>query len=196
MNWNAIRHTRAGRRAIFASVNLFIVALIYLVIIEPARRIIADGAESVSQRRQTLARYESVASHEEQIVEYAKQIADINARGELFDGGSEGIVNANLQARLKMIAEAANVAIRSIQMLPEKPFQGVTLVGARIEVAGGNDNVHALARALEGDPPLLIITAATIRGQAMFFGMQQPETDLEIEAQFDVFGGAPLKGSP
>jgi len=29
----------------------------------------------------------------------------------------------------------------------------------------------------------------------MAFGMQQ-EADQEIEAQFDVFGGAPLKGRP
>jgi general secretion pathway protein M len=192
MNWRTLTEGPAGRRAIFVGVNLLALALGYAVIVEPARRMIADGAEAIAQRRQTLARYEAVASHEEQIQEYARQVADINGRGELLDGDSEGVINANLQARLKSIAEAAQVAVRSIQMLPEKPFQGVTLVGARIEVSGAYENIHALARALEGAPPLMIITAATLRGQAIFWGAPA-QGEQDMEAQFDVFGGAPQK---
>jgi general secretion pathway protein M len=194
MNWKTIAEAPAGRRAIFIGVNLLALALFYLILIEPARRMIADGAEGIAQRRQTLARYEAVASHEEQIQEYARQVADINGRGELLDGDSDGVINANLQARLKSIAEAAQVTVRSIQMLPEKPFQGVTLVGARLDVSGSYENIHALARALEGAPPLMIITAATLRGQAMFWGAPANQGDPDIEAQFDVFGGAPQKG--
>lgn len=194
MNWKNFTARPAGRRALFVAVNLLGLALFYIVFIEPARRMIADGAEAIAQRRQTLARYEAVASHEEQIQEYARQVADINGRGELLDGDSEGVINANLQARLKSIAEAAQVTVRSIQMLPEKPFQGVTLVGARIDVSGSYENVHALARALEGAPPLMIITAASLRGQAMFWGAPTTQAEPEIEAQFDVFGGAPQRG--
>jgi general secretion pathway protein M len=194
MNWKHYLETPAGRRATFIGVNLLALALVYLILIEPARRMIADGAEAIAQRRQTLARYEAVASHEEQIQDYARQVADINGRGELLDGDSDGVINANLQARLKSIAEAAQVTVRSIQMLPDKPFQGVTLVGARIDVSGSYENVHALARALEGAPPLMIITAATLRGQAMFWGAPSAQADQAIEAQFDVFGGAPKKG--
>lgn len=193
MNWRDFLHSPRGGRALFVGVNLLALALIYLVFIEPARRMIADGAEAIAERRQTLARYEAVALHEGQIQDYARQVADTNGRGELFDGDSDGVINANLQARLKSIAESAQVTVRSLQMLPEKPFQGVTLVGARLDVAGSYENVHALARALEGEPPLMIITAATLRNQAMMWGApQQGET--EIEAQFDVFGGAPQKG--
>jgi hypothetical protein len=193
MNWKALPHTPAGRRAIFAGVNLLALVALYLVFIEPARRMIANGAEGIAEKRQTLARYEAVASHEEQIQDYARQIAETNGRGELFDGDSEGVINANLQARLKSVAEQANVTVRSIQILPQKQFRGVSLVGARLDVSGSYDNLHALARALEGDPPLLIITAATLRAQGMIWGAQ-PQTDQNMEAQFDVFGGAPRKG--
>jgi general secretion pathway protein M len=196
MNWKALLHTTAGRRAIFVGVNLLAFTIFYLLLIEPARRIVADGAEKIAQKQQTLARYEAVASHEEQIQDYARQVADINGQGELFDGDSEGVINANLQARLKSVAEDAKVTVRSIQMLPQKPFHGVTLVGARIDVSGSYENIHTLARALEGAPPLLIIFAATLRGQAMIWGAQ-PQTDQDLEAQFDVFGGgAPRKGHP
>jgi general secretion pathway protein M len=161
--------------------------------VEPARRLIADRADSIAERQQTLASYKAVAAHEEQIADYARQVADINARGELFDGDSEGIVSANLQARLKALAEQARVTVRSIQILPKKTFEGVALVGARIDVAGDYNALHALVGALEGEPPLLIITAATLRAQVMLWGVQT-EGDQILEAQFDVFGGAPQKG--
>ncbi len=193
MNWKALRHTPAGRRAAFAGFNLLALLLAYLIFVEPFRRMIADGATAIAERRQTLARYEAVAAHEAQIQAYAQQVSDINGRGELFDGDSDGVISANLQARLKTLAEQAQVTVRSIQMLPEKPFEGVTLVGARLDVVGPHDNVHALARALEGEPPLLIIAAATMRAQAMLWGAGPQQND-EIEAQFDVFGGAPKKG--
>jgi len=196
MNWDALRNTPWGRRAAFAGVNLLILTMIYLLAVEPARRLVADGAEMIAQRRMTLARYEAVAAQEETIQEYARQVADINARGELIAGDSEGIVNANLQARLKALAEESKVNVRSIQILPARSFHGVTLVGARLDVAGGLDAVHALARALEGEPPLLIVAAATLRGQAMMWGAPGENPD-ELEAQFDVFGGAPsLKEHP
>jgi general secretion pathway protein M len=195
-NWNAFRHTRRGRRVLFAGVNLLALLAAYLLFVEPVRRMIADGAQAIADRRQTLARYEAVAAHEEQIQEYARQISEINAQGELFDGDSDGVINANLQARLKAIAEAAQVTVRSIQMLPDKVYQGVTLVGARIDVSGPYENVHALARALEGDPPLLLITSASVRSQTMIWGAPQGQQANEVEAQFDVFGGAPKKGRP
>lgn len=195
MNWDALRHSPAGRRAIFAGVNLLFLLAFLVLFVEPARRFVADGAEAIAERRQTLARYQAVAAHEEQITEYARQVAEINARGELFGGDGEGIVNANLQARLKTLAEQARVTVRSIQILPERSFKGVTLVGARIDVSGTYNDIHSLARALEGEPPLLIITAATLRGQVGLWGVQT-EGEAEIEAQFDVFGGAPQKGRP
>lgn len=193
MTWDEIRHHPMGRRAIFIGVHLIFALLFFLVVVEPIRAVVADGAAAIAERRQTLARYQAVAAHEEQITEYARQVADINARGELFDGDGEGIVNANIQARLKALAEQSKVTVRSIQILPEKVFHGVTLVGARIDVAGSYNDLLSLARALEGEPPLLIITAATLRGQSMLWGVQA-EGDQELEAQFDVFGGAPKKG--
>lgn len=194
LSWKFFQQKRSGRKILFVGLNLLAVLFIYLVFIAPVHRMIADGAEAIAERRQTLARYEAVVAQEPRIEAYAQQVSNINAQGELFDGDSDGVINANLQARLKLIAETTQVTVRSIQMLPDKNFEGVTLVGARIEVAGSYENVHALARALEGEPPLLMITAASIRGQSMLWGAPQAQQGDEIEAQFDVFAGAPKKG--
>lgn len=194
LSWKFFQQKRSGRKILFIGLNLLAVLFIYLIFIAPVHRMIADGAEAIAERRQTLARYEAVVAQEPRIEAYAQQVSNINAQGELFDGDSDGVINANLQARLKLIAETTQVTVRSIQMLPDKNFEGVTLVGARIEVAGSYENVHALARALEGEPPLLLITTASIRGQSMLWGAPQAQQGDEIEAQFDVFAGAPKKG--
>lgn len=194
MNWKVLRRLPLVRRGIFVGANLLALVIFYFLFIEPVRRIIADGAEAVAERRQTLARYEAVVSHEEQIQDYARQVANINASGELIEGDSEGVINANLQARLKSIAEASRVTVKSIQMLPEKEFRGVTLVGARIQATGSYESIHELARAIEGAPPLLIITTAALRVLDPFWGGGGNQAEQNIDVEFDVFGGAPLRG--
>lgn len=179
----------AGRRAIFVGVNLLALLLIYFIVIEPARQMIAGGAEGIADKQTTLARYRAVAAQEGAVDEYGRQVAESNARGELIDGDTEGLVNANLQARLKTLAEQTKVTVRSIQILPTKTFHGATLVGARLEAAGSLEAIHDLARALEGEPPLLLIVAASIRGQVMMWGAPTAG-EADLDAQFDVYGGA------
>jgi general secretion pathway protein M len=193
MNLADLRQNIQMRRAIFIAGNLAALLLLYLVLIEPVLRFLDDRSEQLQQRQTTLARYEFVSGQESSVKSFAAQIAESNARGELIAGESAGIVNANLQARLKALAEAANVTVRSIQMLPAKTLRGATLVGARLDVTAPLEPLHALARALEGETPLLFVTAATMRGQTSFWGIGQvglPQPDAALEAQFDVYGGS------
>jgi hypothetical protein len=170
-------------------VNGLILVALYLGIIQPIRDVVASGTDSLVEQRMTLARYESVAAQADAIEAYAKQTAASNARGEFIPGDNDGIVAANLQARLKVAADEAIVAVRSLQMLPSKSVQGATMVGARLEVTGSLAAVHALARNLEGGPPLLIITDGDLRSQNLFWGAAA-DREPQIEAHFDVFGVA------
>jgi hypothetical protein len=191
---NAItRPSRQLRQALFVGANLLLAAIVYFALIAPLRQFLNDRAEAVTQRRATLARYEAIVARESAVQDYARLVTESNARGELLDGASEGIINANLQARLKTLAETAGVTVRSIQILPVKTLRGVTLVGARIDVSGSIEPVHSLVRALEGESPLLLVLTASLRGQSMAWGFLQAETQNTIEAQFDVYGGAPSR---
>lgn len=199
MNWRALfLHTEArppgavGFRSPslkFWAVNALILAASYLLVFQPIRDAIAAGDDALAEQRLTLGRYESVAAQASAIESYAKQVATGNERGEFIAGENEGIVAANLQARLKTVAEDAKVAVRSLQMLPSKSVQGASLVGARLEVAGSLPAVHTLARNLESDAPLLIISDANLRTQTLFWGAAV-DKEPEIEAIFDVFGAA------
>ncbi len=197
MNWRALLRRSATRPpsatgphlpgAPFWAVNALILAALYFMVAQPLRDAIAAGDDLLSERRATLARYEAVVAQASAIQAYAKQVAAGNAHGEFIPGENDGIVAANLQARLKAAADDAKVAVRSLQMLPSKTIQGASLLGARLEVTGSLAAVHALARNLEGDAPLLFISDADLRSQSMFWGAAT-DKEPEIEAQFDVLG--------
>jgi hypothetical protein len=199
MNWRALLRRPAARSlagagvhapgAAFWAVNALILAALYFLVVQPLRDAVAAGEDSLSERRATLARYETVVAQASAIEAYAKKVAAGNTHGEFIPGENDGIVAANLQARLKAAADDAKVAVRSLQMLPSKTIQGAPLLGARLEVTGSLAAIHALARNLEGDAPLLFISDADLRSQTLFWGGAS-DKEPEIEAQFDVLGAA------
>jgi hypothetical protein len=187
-----LSNPRWRRRAAFFGVNALIGIVILAAIVEPARLFLAERAEGVAERRATLARYEAVASQEANVRLYAQQVEESNARGELLAGATEGVVDANLQARLKTAAEQAGATVNSIRMLPQKTVKGASLIGARLDVTGSIESVHALARTLESDAPLLLVLVASVRKQMPSWGAQVA-TDHLLGAQFDVYAGASAK---
>ncbi len=201
----------------FLAVNLGALAFVFLVVVAPLMHYFVEGEESLAERRATLARYEAVASQESAVREYARQVKEINTHGDLLEGSTSGVIAAALQARLKAMAEKAEVTVRSIQALPPKSLgapaalsgpgaTGATstgapphpsapqLVGARVEVSGTPEAIHNFTRAIETGPPLLIVTAAMMNQPLV---MWRPQTeDLpppEVSAQIDVYGGAMSK---
>ncbi|HXY58091.1 MAG TPA: type II secretion system protein GspM [Methylocystis sp.] len=196
MNLSDLRRNPQARSALFFGGNIVALLVVYLLLVAPIRGYLADRTDEISQRQTTLERYEFVSRQEDAVKAFAKQVAESNARGELIGGDSAGIVNANLQARLKALAEEANVTVRSLQMLPPKTLRGATLVGARLDVSAPIDAMQKLARALERETPLLFVTGATMRGQAAFWGLAQvgqQQGEATLEAQIDVYGGSLMK---
>lgn len=187
----ALSHPKS-RRALFLGVNALLALLFFLAFVEPLRGLFAERAEGVADRRATLARYEAVAAQEKAVRLYARQVAESNAQGELLAGATEGVVNANLQALLKAAADRSGATVNSIRMLPPKTLNGASLVGARLDVSGSIESLHALVRALENETPLLLVLTASLRRQMPVWGAQTA-TDAMLAGQFDVFGGASPK---
>jgi general secretion pathway protein M len=187
------------RRALFVTTNLLVLVAAYFLFVDPIESLVEERTDALSERQATLARYTSVAGQEAAVRAFADQVAESNARGELIGGSNPGIIDANLQAHLKMLSDRSNVSVTSIQTLPPKTFRGATLVGARLDVSAPTDALHALARALERESPLLLVVAATLRNQNGFWGRpadDPSQAEQTIEAQFDVYGGALGKEQP
>jgi hypothetical protein len=171
--------------------------------------------EDHSDRRLMLARYRAVAARENAVRDYVRQVKERNARGDLLEGASAGIVAAALQSRLKVMAEAAGVTVLSIQALPPKTLAAAggdaagesaagsaqggapqpQLVGARMDFTGTMEAVHNLAQKIEAGPPLLVIASA-VMSQTMNWGAPADGQPPLLQAQLDVYGGAPTGGRP
>jgi hypothetical protein len=183
-----------GSKALFLSVNALILLALYFSLVEPIRVLLADREAGLAEHRETLARYEAVTAQGTAISDYARRVAQDNEHGGLLAGDNDGLVAANLQARLKAAADLAQVNVRSLQMLPSKTVDGSILTGARLDVTGPLAAIHALARALEGPVPLLLVTDAALRRESSVWDVQA-DTDL-VSAQFDVFGAAKPRAGP
>jgi general secretion pathway protein M len=195
LNAAAIFDPQTKRRALFLCANLAFLLVVYVVAVEPLLGVLAEGSEAIAERRATLAGYESIAAQEQAVKDYARQVEESNSRGELLTGESEGVVNANLQARLKALAGEAGATVVSLQALPAKVVSGQSLIGARLDVTGPLEALSRLARSLESDPPLLLVLAASVRKQSGAWndpseGGGAVSGDNTLEGQFDVFGGA------
>ncbi|ATQ66525.1 MULTISPECIES: type II secretion system protein GspM [Methylosinus] len=195
LNAAAIFDPQTKRRALFLGANLAFLLVVYLVAVEPLLGLLGEGSQALAERRATLAGYESIAAQEQAVKDYARQVEESNSRGELLTGESEGVVNANLQARLKALAGEAGATVVSLQALPAKVVSGQSLVGARLDVTGPLEALSQLARSLESDPPLLLVLAASVRKQSGAWsdpaeGAAAGAGDNTLEGQFDVFGGA------
>jgi hypothetical protein len=185
---------RVWRRFAFFGVNaLFTAALAFTL--APLARWALDDSDSLADQRDLLARHRAVAAQESAVRDYARQVKESNARGDLLEGGSAGIVNAALQSRLKAMGEQAGVTVLSIQTLPPKKLETIgeaagapNLLGARLAVSGALEAVHRLTLAIESGPPLLLIEAAIITQNVTW--LANGDDAPTVQAQFDVYGGA------
>lgn len=177
------------RRGIFVAAHLAVAAIFYFAAIEPVRLYLANREEKLADRLARLAQYEAIVIQERDVKAYQDAVTSGNARGELIAGDGDGIVHANLQARLQSYAEQAKVKVQLMQNLPARSIGRVTLVGARLTVSGPFEAVHSLTRRIESDMPLLLVMAATLNLRPTVWTATE-NIDQTLEAQFDVYGGA------
>lgn len=149
--------------------------------------------DAFDDRLATLARYRAVAASGKEASAYVAATRQAAAQNLLVPGKSLGQASANLQARLKSLAEEAGGTVRSVQSLPPRASGGVTLVGARLNMVGGVKEVAGALTALESGAPLLLVAAARL--QPNYF-MRANVGEIQIEAQLDVYGGASMKEEP
>lgn len=176
---------------IFAAINISALIIIILILLVPIFSFFSERSERISEQANILSRYESVASQESEVESYSKKVSENNVNGELITGSSEGIANANLQDTLKSLAEQTHISVKSLQNLPKKNIETVSLIGAKIEVSGTFENTYSFCKLLEDTSPSLLINNATI----VSLPLMQPENNAaqEINTQLDIYAGAIIR---
>jgi len=175
------------RRALFVAGNLVAGAVIMFAAILPVRDYLAERDQQIVEQRATLARFKAVASKGATVQAATVKVAA--DRSEFLVGKTEGVIGADLQTRLKGMAEAAGAKLRSVRGLPAQGDEQTRYVGSRIELFGPLAAIHRAIYSIESAKPYLFIKGAAIRLSPPIGQTGVPQEPI-IEAQLDVFGAA------
>ncbi|MBV8755024.1 MAG: hypothetical protein JO328_19380 [Hyphomicrobiales bacterium] len=185
------------RRSAFVAGNVAAALVAAVVLVMPVQAFFADRDARIASQRTLLARFDAIAAQQTR-VEAAVHEADAQVdHGEFLAGTNEGVVVADLQTRLKAVADAAGARLRSVQSLPPKTREEVRYVGARLDVYGPLAAIQRTLHAVETGNPFLFVDAAVIRTAPPVNMQGLPNATAQepvIDAQFDVFGAVQLKG--
>ena len=185
------------RRAGFVAGNLLAALMIAAFVVMPVQGFFAERDMQILSQRTLLARFAAIAAQQPRVQAAAQEVDAQVDHGEFLVGTNEGVIVADLQTRLKTMAEAAGARLRSVQSLPPKTREDVRYVGARLEVHGPIAAIQRTLHAVEAGTPFLFVDAAVVRAAPSVNSAALPNAAAQepvIDAQLDVFGPIHLKG--
>jgi hypothetical protein len=166
-------------------------------LVMPVQAFFAERDAKIVSSRTLLARFAAVAGQQTRVEAAAREAEAQVENGEFLIGTNEGVIVADLQTRLKAMAEAGGARLRSVQSLPPKTRDEVRYVGARLDISGPLAAVQRTLHAVEAGTPYLFVDAAVVRvappTNTQGLANATPQEPL-IDAQLDVFGAVQLKG--
>jgi hypothetical protein len=180
------------RPLLFVGCNIGILGVIICTLI-PVYDIVTDQDYQISQKRDMLARLQAIAAREADVQAAAGQPGAQLDQGEFLAGSNEGVIGADLQTRLKAIAERSGARIRTIQGQATRPGDPIKYVGARLTIFGNLQRVHSSIYEIETSKPFLFVTDASIKLASPVTRSSATEEPI-IEARLDVFGAALVAG--
>jgi general secretion pathway protein M len=191
----AVRDRPWLRPAIFVAGNGAAALVFAFFLALPVHDFFAERDASIGSQRALLARLSAIAAEETRVAAAAHDADAQVDQGEFLIGTNEGVIVADLQTRLKNVAEAAGARLRSVQSLPAKTREEVHYVGARLDVYGPVAAIQRTLHAVETGKPYLFVDAAVIRAAPpVNAGPNAAAQEPVIDAQLDVFGAVHVKG--
>jgi hypothetical protein len=184
------------RRSMFVAGNVAAALAIIAFLILPVRGFFAERDAQVASQRALLARFTATAAQQTWVQAAAHEADAQVENGEFLVGTNEGVIVADLQTRLKAMAEAAGARLRSVQSLPPKTREEVRYFGARLDVYGPLAAIQRTLHAVEGGTPYLFVDAAVVRAAPAINTQALPNATAQepvIDAQLDIFGAVQLK---
>ena len=186
--WLEIRWLRS---LLFASANLAAASAVALLVVMPIHGGFADREEQIAAQRATLARLQAIAA-QESAVQTASKTHSAADMGDFLPGKNEGVVNADLQTRLKGTIEQAGARQRSVRTLSGQTVDQVRYLGSRIEIHGSLPAIQRAIHALEAAKPHLFVTGAVLKPVP---STGKPAEEPVVEAQLDIFGATRIEAS-
>jgi general secretion pathway protein M len=188
--WLEIRWLRS---LLFASANLAAASAVALLVVMPIHGGFVDREEQIAAQRATLARLQAIVAQESAVQTASKTHSAADA-GDFLPGKNEGVINADLQTRLKGTIEQAGARQRSVRVLPGQTVDQVRYIGSRVEIYGSLPAIQRAVHAIEAAKPHLFVTGAVLKS-APPAGRPGVSEEPIVEAQLDIFGATRIEAS-
>lgn len=178
---------RNGGRTLFIGFNaLALLAVIGLL------TALADHVQSqddeIAQKQQILGRLEAILAREDEVRTANERIKTQLTEGDFLKGANEGVIAAELQIRLKNVADRNGARVLTMQGLTLPADDVLRYVGAKISLVGTHQQLQRAIYEIEADKPYLFIKAASVKLTA---GANGASTEPTLEAHLDVTGTLP-----
>jgi general secretion pathway protein M len=144
--------------------------------------------DTVDQLRLALARYERAGSDTEQ---RKAELAALQQRGAAQDGflqgSNEALIAAEVQNRIKTLAESAKAELRSTQILPPQEEGKFRRISVRAQMSMKLKAAQQVFHGLEASSPVLFLDNVNLRARPER-RREEVVDDPIIEIRFDVYG--------
>lgn len=100
------------------------------------------------------------------------------------------VAGAELQARLKDIAEEHGARVLSTQILPASPQEGFIRVALKVRAGGSLDSILGVIHGLEADQVYMFVDNLSLRRGSSVFKMDQ-QAKRNMESDFDLIAYMP-----
>jgi general secretion pathway protein M len=166
----------------------------YLLIVAPLLDLYSDREATLADRRMLAPRLSAAAA---ELPALRARVTELRAAASTsriaLDGASEAIASANLQSRIKELAESAGATVGSTEALAAENRGDYRRIGLRIAVGGEYDTLVKLLTTIETGTPPLVLNNLQIHGTAQPTG--QPSS-ARLDATFEVYGFRSTDASP
>jgi general secretion pathway protein M len=177
----------------FAAAALVVAAALaaYALVVAPVLDMRAERAERITSALDGLRRAEgAAAAAKERRAEIEGLSREARAEQGFLAGGSDALMAAQLQARLKVLVDSARGEVRSMQVLQPRDEGRFRRIAVRAQIVTGIEGAQRVFHGLETATPLLFLDAVEIRAQSAGSRPQEPPREPPLDVRFDVFGYA------
>lgn len=140
-----------------------IIVIFCAVIFIPWHDTLNERLEQIDEQVYRIQRYERVISSRDEVLSKVEQGREkINALGYFYTQDTYSLASAELQKRIKDIAEAAGGEISSTQVLPHKEQDELVHIAVKVRLVGDMEMLRSLLFEIQGEKPLMSIEDITI----------------------------------
>lgn len=180
------------QRALAIAILVAIVAVLYYAVAQPLIDTSADDRATIAERQDALRRYQHAAQElplRQRALTTLRQ-QQTNADG-FLEGTSDTLIAAQIQNRVKTLANTARAELKSSQVLPAEADGKLKRIAIRNQISADTAGLLTIFHDLEAQSPSLFLDNVTLQVRPIALrDRDNPGNGDTIDMQFDVYGYA------